>query len=202
MRNKHLILIFTLIFVFVSFLGFAKKSTTSTTTMNLPRYETISEEGITVGVRYLNEKILGDMYGTKSNPFISLGTRPLTVLEISIKSDSMLKLKYDTINLAFEKDIKTPLNVSRMRHFWDRRLNTTSDYTHTPYKGWSFGKVSLRLRRNMLPTKLTLEPGSTYEGYLVYSGKAVYKSDATLFIPVMKENGTMHREFILEFELN
>jgi hypothetical protein len=169
--------------------------------MNLPRYETISEEGITVGVRYLDEQILGDMFGTKSNPFVAMGKQPLTVLEISIKSDSKLKLKYDSINLAVEENIKTPISIFRMRNFWDRRLNTTSDYTHTPYKGWSYGKVSLRLKRNMLPTKLTLEPGSTYEGYLVYSGKTVYKNNATLFIPVMKENGTLAQELILEFEL-
>jgi hypothetical protein len=192
----------TVIFVLVSFLGFAKKNTTPTTTMNLPRYETTSEGGVTVGVRHLDEEILGDMFGSKSNPFIFLGSRPLTILEISIKSDSMLKLKYDTINLAVEKDIKAPINVFKLSNYWDRKLNTNSSYTHTPYKGWSYGKVSLRLRRNMLPSKLTLEPGSTYEGYLVYSGKTVYKNDATLFVPVLKENGTLLRELILEFELN
>jgi len=172
----------------------------------LPEYSFVSEGETTIGIRYLDEEVLLDMFGEKSNPFLKFGKGPATILDLFVESETNVTIHTNLIDLQVERELLKPVSDLRLKYHWEINLSriggsTSGSYTAgRKYMGWSYGKVSSRLKTYVLPQTFQVERGNSRNGFLVYAGEFPYQEKATLYIPVFNERGDILREFILNYE--
>jgi hypothetical protein len=189
---KRVFTFITIMTVALSFsLGFANTGFSETGSGTLPSFKTVSENGVTLSARMLPKEFLVNEYGEKSNPFLTLGLRSLTVLEVKVTADTESRLLSESIVLDLGKESLKPISPMRIKNYWRRKLknNRNDSYTLDRYRGWSYGKTNYRIRQNVLPARKTLVAGSEHTFYMVFPETDIDSSIATLYIPVFNKGG-------------
>jgi len=185
-------------------LGFANTGFSETGSGTLPSFNTVSENGVTLSARRLPEEFLVNEYGKKSNPFLTLGFRDLMVLEVKVTSDAESRLLSESIVLDLGKESLKPISPMRMRNYWRRKLknNRSDSYTLDRYSGWTYGKTSIRIRQNVLPSRKTLGADSEHTFYMVFPETDIdSSSNATLYVPVFSKSGGALSEVSVDIKI-
>ena len=159
--------------------------------------------GLEMSLRYLNEEEIYKRFGEKNNPFISedtaLGMNQFIVFELTVIPQSGFNGPYivelDSIELQFGSVNTSPQNRFHITSFWDHKIKRDDRYSQ-----WSMGKVGSVIKRSVLPNQFTVQRDGRIRQLLVFQGGFPKYGNATVYIPVLKEDGVAANvKFNLEF---
>ena len=160
---------------------------------------TLSEQGITLTLNYLTEDQLIVKFGKKNNPFIAppsvVGINQEMVFELSVESQPAGEILLKEVELQFGGKAEGPKNIFHLTRFWEVELTRgdTAEYT--------LGRMKQVIKKNLLPNKTIIKPGSGSTGLVAFLGKFPRYGNFTLYIPVFNKNGKMIHNFRFDFEL-
>jgi len=168
----------------------------------LPELQTRTEKGVTLSVRYLDEKSLVGLYGKRNNPYILTGVHRLMVFELQTLSEKEAYINLKMIELQVAGRAKIPSGRMKLSHLWKLKLDgSRGGGPHDRYRGWSSGIVQKRINETMAPIDMRIHPGKHYSGLVVVMKRAPRYGSVILFVPVFDTQGELIHNFRFEIEV-
>jgi len=138
--------------------------------------QAVSHYEIDMILNPLTEEELIARFGTRNNPFLMpelfMNRKTYKSFEVTIANntknsadeDNAIKVPLKTVRVLYAYKAVPPLTRFKLKEFWeaiDERDSQVRDMS----------KLLHIVQKHVFPTKLTVEPGSTYTGILVFSSK-------------------------------
>jgi hypothetical protein len=147
----------------------------------------LERDGITLTLRYLDEKSLKTDFGTGANPFLTsyhrLSFRRFLVFEVTLHNQSAVpvELTLNRCTLDYGAKQTEPTNRFQLTNYWgslddDQRI---------------VAQKKKLIDRYVLPNVATVPVGSTRFGYLVFMGNLPREGEAVVRVPVFREGGSV-----------
>jgi len=161
--------------------------------------KTIEEKGIKLTLQFLNEETLIKRFGKDNNPFLSctsaLGLNRIMVFELTVDAfDKKSLIRLNKIELQFGRKNKKPLNRFQLDQFW-KSVNKKGDI-----KGKDISRMSLLIKKHVIPNDIDIEKRAGYNGLLVFMSSFPDYGNARIYVPVFKEDGELINNFRYDFE--
>jgi len=167
----------------------------------LPELQTSTEKGVTLSVRYLDEKSLTALYGKRNNPYLLTGLHRLMVFELQTLSQKEAYINLKMIELHVAGRAKTPSGRMKLSHLWRLKLEGRGGGgPNDRYQGWSSGIVQKRINETMSPIDMRVHAGRHYSGLVVFMKRAPRYGSVILFVPVFDTQGGLIHTFRFEIE--
>jgi hypothetical protein len=164
-----------------------------------PEPMTLSEKGITITIKYMDENDLNEQFGEKNNPFNPppsvIGSNRMLVFEVSIDSIHDIKVFLDTIELQFGGKIKYPENQFHLVNYWEQEVKRRDP------REYDLGRMRLTIKRNVLPNKLTIKKGTDFKGILVFQGRLPRYGEGKIFFPIYGISEELLHTFKFEYKM-
>ncbi len=165
--------------------------------------QSLEIEGLKVSLLFRNEEELVNSFSKRNNPFLAppsaLGLNRYLVFELSLNTDENLKapvaIQLTNMEIQFGGQNKSPVNRHQLSSIWEREI-----MKNDRYRGWDAGRVKNIIKRNIFPNKMVITANSRNKGLLLFKGNFPNYGQATIYVPVFKENGEMVRNFRFSFE--
>ena len=169
-------------------------------------YTTLTHEGITLGLSYLDQNDLYKLYGQKSNPFVYYKTGRLIVIETNIQTSVPLKLNLVNAQLSTPGGNREPTPQKDVYDYWYSLL--IKNYSAGGGKGagqyhnWSLKITTQIINDTILPAEVDVETGSDTIGYILFDQIRGEKDVAATFtLPVFDQQGELLHEFEFQFPI-
>jgi hypothetical protein len=171
-------------------------------------YTTLSHNGVSIQVSYLNYKDLQTLYGRKNNPFRAYESGTLVVIETAFQSDVQLQLRLENAQLSTPGGDRGPTPRDDVYDYWYSRLirNYSSHRGGSGSDGAS-NKGSLNvttqiIEETIFPEEVEIQPGTKTNGYILFDPiRGESNVNATLVLPVYNDTGELFHEFEFTFTL-
>ncbi len=168
----------------------------------LPELQTLTEKGVTLSVRYLDEKSLVGLYGKRNNPYLLTGVHRLMVFELQTLSKKEAYINLKMIELQIAGRTSAPSGRMKLSHLWKLKLEgSRGGDPNDRYKGWSPGIVQKRINETMAPIDMRVHQGRHYSGLVVFMKRPPRYGSVILFVPVFDTHGELIHNFRLEIEI-
>ena len=159
---------------------------------------------IEMTLKPLTEEALIERYGARNNPFIPpklfLNRKTFRTFEVVIVNntesptdkDKSIVVTLHTIRLLFGTKAVPPLTRFRLEELWEsigekeEKVRDMSKLLHT-------------IQRDVFPITLTVEPGTTYKGILVFSSKFPRGGEGEVEIPTYTASNKIIGVFVDSF---
>jgi hypothetical protein len=168
----------------------------------LPGLQTTTEKGVTLSVRYLDEKSLVEIYGKRNNPYLLTGVQRLMVFELQTLSQKEAYINLSLIELQTAGRAKPPSGRMKLSHLW--KLNLEGPGRGGPndrYRGWSSGIVQKRINETMAPNDMRVHKGIHYSGLVAFMIRPPRYGSVFLFVPVFDTQGGLMHTFRFEIKI-
>ena len=147
----------------------------------------VEKEGVTITLRHLDDQVLKEDFGTGANPFLTeyhrLSFRRIVVFELTMRNRGSVpaELVLDRCALKFAGSVREAIKAFRLLEYWefldeDRRVTRKKEQI---------------IDRFVLPNRAVVGSGSTLFGYLVFMGNVPRTGEATVYVPVFREGGSL-----------
>lgn len=167
-----------------------------------PELQTLTEKGVTLSVRYLDEKSLVELYGKRNNPYLLTGVYRLMVFEVQTLSQKEAYINLKLIELQATGRTTAPSGRMKLSHLWKLKLEGSgSGGPNDRYQGWSSGIVQKRIKETMAPIDMRVHPGTHYSGLVVLMKHPPQYGSVVLFVPVFDTQGELIHNFRFEIEI-
>jgi hypothetical protein len=165
-----------------------------------------TENGITVNISHVEEKMLQDRFGKTNNPFVEpaslLRLNKIMVFDVRIHVENG-KSQGPTEALFFLGEVELqhggkvihPENRFHLYTFWENLINKNDDY-----KSWNKGRVNNVIKDTLFENETTVQKGSTAEGFIVFMGNLPKYGKGELYIPLFFEGGQKETVFRFTFD--
>ena len=164
-----------------------------------PEPLTLSEKGITITIRYMDENDLREQFGKRDNPFIppptAIGSNRMLVFEVSIDSIHDIKIFLNTIELQFGGKIKYPENQFHLVNYWEQEVKRRDP------REYDLGRMKLTIKRNVLPNKLTVKKDTHFKGFLIFQGRLPSYGEGKIFLPIYRISEELLHTFKYEYKM-
>ncbi len=168
----------------------------------LPGLQTLTEKGVTLSVRYLNEKSLVELFGKRNNPYLLTGLQRLMVFEVQTLSRKEAYINLNLIELQAAGRTTPPSGRMKLSHLWKLKLEgPRSGGPNDRYQGWSSGILQKRINETMAPVDMRVHPGTHYSGLVVFLKRPPHYGSVLLFVPVFDTQGELIHTFRFEIEI-
>jgi hypothetical protein len=171
-------------------------------------YTTLTHEGITLRLSYINDKDLLKLYGQKNNPFIKTSWGTLIVIEAAIQSDAALRLVLRDAQLSTPGGSRGPTSKEAVSGYWYTRLS--KNYSSSPsssagrstFSNWSLKVTGQIIDESVFPVEFSVQSGTETVGYILFDQvRGEKKVDATMTLPVYDQKGKLQHEFEFNFPI-
>ena len=165
------------------------------------KLKTISDNNITIALKFMSEKELLKLFGKENNPFVSpvsfLKSNRLMVFKLDImnKGYSGSAIYLNKIELQYGGINARPFNRFQLANFWDPRLKKQPEY-----KRWNISILRNVIDKNVFDNKTLIKKGDSMAGYLVFKGQFPDYGKAVIYIPIFDKSGRVLKRYEIEFE--
>ena len=161
----------------------------------------ISDDKISIGLKYLPKTELINSFGNRNNPFISpvsfLESNKLMVFKLSIvnKDYSELVMYLKKLEIQFGKVNANPYNRFQLANFWESRLKRQPEY-----EKWNMSVIKSVINKNVFDNKVVINKRESSEGLIVFKGPFPDYGEAVIYIPIFDKEGNIMTRYEIRFE--
>jgi hypothetical protein len=151
-------------------------------------------EGVALTLRFRDEQDLAKRFGTTANPFLTeyyrLIFRRIIVFELRIENGAAdpYALRLSDCELHFADKVTTPTNAFQLLNYWE----ATDDRRQITLQREPL------IKRYVLPNQVTVKPGGSVSGFIVFMGNLPNHGEARVLLPGPGTNGSPI-EFTFQF---
>jgi hypothetical protein len=163
--------------------------------------QVLSEEGVTLDLRYLDQKALYSLHNNRNNPFLYYTSGTLTVIDLKITSDSPAQLVLKDMQLSSDKGVRMFVSKQTLSSFWNARLTkkySSKSKGKSQYSNWTERIVLDTIEQYVYTDVVEISPGAESSGYVLFEIIRGAKS-GKLTLPVYDGQGGLIHEFSYEF---
>jgi hypothetical protein len=168
-------------------------------------YTTLSHNGISLKLAFIDYRDLIDLYGQKNNPFIRYASGTLLVLEATVESDTPVDLNLNTARLSTPGGNRSHTPVEDVRGYWHSRLSKNysgKSQGKTQFSSWSMKVTMQIIDETVLPGKVAVQSGEATRGYILFDQIRGEKNvNALLTLPLFDTQGELVHEFEFSFKI-
>jgi hypothetical protein len=202
MKNKFHTGLFGFILLPVILLSCTTSGSSERSKDTAANFTTVSENGVSVSLRYLDQRALFNRFGNRNNPFVNHTTGTLIVIEATIQSLSDTPLRIDDIVLGSEGGSRPPIPKSDLLRIWEYRLRKrTMGSASVQYHNWSWKYVLNLLETSVLSDPVAIAPQTEFSGLLLFKSFPRERGVARIDLPLYDQKGTLMQAFTFTFQL-